>query len=94
MGEGGKKLSGGERQRIGIARGLFTEPRMLLLDEPTSALDKENELQVTLAIQKQRGTVTIVMIAHDYNSIRSADRIFYLNNGNLTELSELERSNL
>ena len=94
LGEGGKLLSGGERQRIGIARGLYTNPVMLLLDEPTSALDKRNAAQVSQTILKQRGLVTIILITHDHDSVRSADRVFRLINSDLQELSETEKRSL
>jgi ATP-binding cassette subfamily C protein len=94
LGEGGKSLSGGERQRIGIARGLYTNPVMLLLDEPTSALDKRNAAQVSETILKQRGIVTIILITHDQESILSADRVFRLIDGELRELSEIEKRSL
>ncbi len=81
VGENGAKLSGGQRQRIGIARALFTNPKLLVLDEATSALDGETENEVTAAIQDLRGEVTVVMIAHRLSTVRNADLVVYINDG-------------
>jgi len=64
IGEKGSNLSGGQRQRLGIARALYTKPRLLVLDEATSALDGEVEESITGALTNLRGSVTIVLIAH------------------------------
>ncbi|MEK7583070.1 MAG: ABC transporter ATP-binding protein [Patescibacteria group bacterium] len=64
VGERGLQLSGGQRQRIALARALVRKPQMLVLDEPTSALDKESEGLIIEALQKHRGTITIITIGH------------------------------
>jgi ABC-type multidrug transport system fused ATPase/permease subunit len=81
VGERGTKLSGGQRQRIGIARALFTNPRLIVLDEATSALDGETESQVSESLASLRGKVTIVLIAHRLSSIRHADQVVYISDG-------------
>jgi ABC-type multidrug transport system fused ATPase/permease subunit len=83
VGERGAKISGGQRQRLGIARAMFTRPQFLVLDEATSALDGETELNVSDAIQGLRGTVTVIIIAHRLSTVRNADRLAYLENGNI-----------
>jgi ABC-type multidrug transport system fused ATPase/permease subunit len=83
VGEGGAQLSGGQRQRLGIARALFTRPKLIVLDESTSALDAETEAAVSEAIVSLRGNVTIIMIAHRLSTIRKADKVFYLSDGKL-----------
>jgi ABC-type multidrug transport system fused ATPase/permease subunit len=80
-GERGAKISGGQRQRLGIARAMFTRPRLLVLDEATSSLDGETEASVTEAIQALRGSITVVMIAHRLSTVRNADLVVYLSNG-------------
>ena len=80
-GERGAKISGGQRQRLGIARAMFTRPRLLVLDEATSSLDGETEASVTDAIQALRGSITVVMIAHRLSTVRNADLVVYLSNG-------------
>ena len=81
VGEGGAKLSGGQRQRLGIARALYTNPKLLVLDEATSALDGETELLVTDSIQKLKGRVTVVLIAHRLSTVRNADIVIYMQSG-------------
>ena len=81
IGENGNKLSGGERQRLGIARALYTRPKLLILDEATSSLDSQTEVAISRAINKLRGSVTIVMIAHRLSSVRNSDLVVYLENG-------------
>jgi ABC-type multidrug transport system fused ATPase/permease subunit len=81
VGERGSNLSGGERQRIGIARALFTRPKLLVLDEATSSLDGAAEAVISKSIQKLRGSTTVVMIAHRLSSIRDADVVVYLEAG-------------
>jgi ABC-type multidrug transport system fused ATPase/permease subunit len=83
VGERGAKLSGGQRQRLGIARAMFTEPRLLVLDESTSALDGQTELGITDSIAGLSGEVTVVIIAHRLSTVRFADRLIYLSEGNL-----------
>jgi ABC-type multidrug transport system fused ATPase/permease subunit len=83
VGEGGSNLSGGERQRIGIARALFTRPKLLVLDEATSSLDGETEAFISKSIQKLKGSTTVVMIAHRLSSIREADIVVYLEAGEI-----------
>jgi ABC-type multidrug transport system fused ATPase/permease subunit len=80
-GERGSNLSGGQRQRLGVARALFTKPRLLVLDEATSALDSETEFKLSEAIQLLRGEMTIIMIAHRLATVRNADLIVYLEDG-------------
>ena len=81
VGEGGSKLSGGERQRLGVARAMFTKPRLLVLDEATSALDSETEHSLGKAIKTLRGQTTIVMIAHRLSIVRNADLVVYMSSG-------------
>jgi ABC-type multidrug transport system fused ATPase/permease subunit len=80
VGDRGTKLSGGQRQRLGIARALFTSPKLLILDEATSALDGQTEEQVSTSILKQEG-LTVISVAHRLSTIRRADCIIYMNHG-------------
>jgi ABC-type multidrug transport system fused ATPase/permease subunit len=81
VGDRGAKISGGQRQRLGIARALFTHPRLLILDEATSALDGEVEAAISDAVQGLRGQVTVVIIAHRLSTVRNADAVYYLDAG-------------
>lgn len=81
IGERGLRLSGGQRQRLGIARALFTRPRLLVLDEATSALDAETEVAITAMLGELDEDVTTVIIAHRLSTIRDADIVAYLDKG-------------
>lgn len=80
-GERGSKLSGGQKQRLGIARALITKPAILILDEATSSLDGQTEAEITDAISKLSGKVTIIVIAHRLATVRHADKVVYMENG-------------
>jgi ABC-type multidrug transport system fused ATPase/permease subunit len=82
-GERGSKLSGGQRQRLGIARALYTNPKLLILDEATSSLDGQTEADISDSINALKGEVTVVIVAHRLSTIRKADRVIYLENGRL-----------
>jgi ABC-type multidrug transport system fused ATPase/permease subunit len=83
VGERGAKLSGGQRQRLGVARAMFTKPKLLVLDEATSSLDGQTETEISDAIQALQGSVTVVMIAHRLSTVRNADQVIYLDNGEI-----------
>jgi ABC-type multidrug transport system fused ATPase/permease subunit len=83
LGERGAKISGGQRQRIGIARALFTKPKLLVLDEATSALDGGTEESISADIQKLKGSTTVVLIAHRLSTVRDADLVLYMDKGEI-----------
>ena len=83
IGERGLAFSGGQRQRLGIARGLYNDPRVLVMDEATSALDTTTEAAVTRAIRDLHGEVTVITVAHRLATIRDSDIVFFLRDGRL-----------
>ena len=83
IGDNGSKLSGGQKQRLGIARALITEPKILVMDESTSSLDGETENNLTNAIISLKGKTTLILIAHRLSTVRNADKIIYMEDGNI-----------
>lgn len=81
--EFGAQLSGGERQRFGIARALVTDPELLILDEATSALDAETESSITSMLSRRKHKLATLVIAHRLSTVREADRVIYLSEGNV-----------
>jgi ABC-type multidrug transport system fused ATPase/permease subunit len=90
VGERGMRISGGQRQRLGIARAMFTKPKLLVLDEATSSLDGQTESDISSAIHGLKGSVTVVMIAHRLSMVREADRVVYLEQGRVLAIGTFE----
>ena len=85
VGERGVTLSGGQRQRVAIARAVIRDPRILILDEATSSLDIAVERQVQKAINRAMKGRTSLIIAHRLSTVREADRILVLKDGNFIQ---------
>lgn len=85
LGEDGNRLSGGERQRISIARAYLRNPSILILDEPTSALDNLNEAAMQETLGKLMNGRTVLVVAHRLSTIRNADRIVVIEDGEIME---------
>jgi ATP-binding cassette, subfamily B, bacterial PglK len=81
IGQSGYQLSGGQRQRLGLARAFYTNPKLIILDEATSALDSATENDITRALESLRGDVTLIVIAHRLSTVRNADFVIYLDQG-------------
>lgn len=79
------KLSVGQKQRIAIARGLLRDARILILDEPTSALDPETEAHLLDALHEAAKDRLVIIIAHRLSTIANADRIYFLEEGEIRE---------
>lgn len=90
VGDRGAGMSGGQRQRLGIARALFTKPKLLVLDEATSSLDGETEANVSAAIRTLKGNVTVILIAHRLSTVREADQVVYLEEGRILATGSFE----
>lgn len=82
-GDAGDRLSGGERQRITIARAMLKPSSVVILDEATAYADPENEALIQQAISKLVSGKTLIVVAHRLNTIRNADQILVVANGNI-----------
>ena len=90
IGERGVRLSGGQRQRLGIARALYSNPKVLILDEATSALDIITEEKVMEAIHSLKEDMTIIIITHRLKTIKKCDNIFFIENGEIKSNGSFE----
>ena len=85
IGEGGASLSGGEKQRISIARAMLKDADIIIFDEATANIDPENEDKLKEAIEELTKNKTVIMIAHRLKTIRNADKILVLKDGEIVE---------
>ena len=90
VGENGEGLSGGQRQRLGIARAMFTSPKLIVFDEATSALDAQTEDLIASSIRNLKGKVTVIVVAHRLSTVRSVDKVLYMAEGKLVAVGSFE----
>jgi ATP-binding cassette subfamily C protein len=83
VGGRGHKLSGGQRQRIGIARALYTNPKLLVLDEATSSLDSATEFDITESLNVLKQNLSLITIAHRLSTVQAADLVIYIEDGEI-----------
>lgn len=84
VGERGVRISGGQRQRIAIARALYQRPSVLIFDEGTSALDNVVEAALLGALERLRGTHTIIHVAHRLSTVRRSHRVVFIEDGRIS----------
>jgi len=85
VGEGGSMLSGGQRQRISLARAIIKQPSIFVMDEPTAALDAESEGYIRNTILKTLADHTMLLIAHQFSTIKDFDHVLVLKDGRIVE---------
>ena len=85
VGERGSKLSGGQRQRVALARTILTDPAILVLDEATSSVDTETELLIQRSVEELAHEKTTFAIAHRLSTVRDADQLVVLEDGEIAE---------
>jgi ATP-binding cassette, subfamily B, multidrug efflux pump len=92
VGERGVGLSGGQRQRIAIARALLIDPRLLILDDSTSAVDAETEAEIQASLDRlmREGHRTVIVIAQRISTVRDADLILILDDGEIAAMGTHE----
>jgi subfamily B ATP-binding cassette protein MsbA len=90
IGERGVSLSGGQRQRIAIARAMIKSAPILVLDEATSALDNKSEAIVQKALENLMSDKTVFVIAHRLSTVKNADKIAVIQDGELVETGRHE----
>lgn len=83
--ESGKNISGGQAQRVGIARGLYKNPKLLILDESTSNLDYKTEEEILKTINKLKGQITVIFVSHRIQTLKYCDEVYELENNNLSK---------
>ncbi|MBQ3668450.1 MAG: ABC transporter ATP-binding protein, partial [Clostridia bacterium] len=81
--QGGRNLSGGQRQRLTIARALVKKPEILILDDSASALDFATDLKLRRAIERIKGSMTVILVSQRTSSVRNADKILVMDDGKL-----------
>ena len=86
VGEAGSNLSGGQRQRLAIARALYRNSQVIILDEATSALDVNTESDILKLINKLKGKITFLIIAHRINTLAICDRILKIKSGRIEKI--------
>ncbi|WP_253825754.1 type I secretion system permease/ATPase [Vibrio sp. RE86] len=92
IGEGGALLSGGQKQRIGLARAIFSNPKVLVLDEPNSNLDPEGETALAIVLQHcKEHQITVVMISHRPGFLRQMDWVISLKDGRVEKAGTCEQ---
>ena len=90
LGYSGINVSGGQKQRISIARELYKNVQILILDEATSALDSETESVIQKSMEKLKGECTILIVAHRISTIKDADKLFIVKNGEIVDSGKFE----
>ncbi|MCL1944691.1 MAG: ABC transporter ATP-binding protein/permease [Firmicutes bacterium] len=91
VGESGIKLSGGQRQRLAIARALLKKSKIILFDESTSSLDNATQEEIKQSLQDLSGQHTVIIVAHRLSTIKNADKIFFLHNGEIVAQGTFEQ---
>ena len=90
VGERGVTLSGGQRQRVAITRMLLSRSPVMVFDDSLSAVDAKTDYQIRLALKKERGDSTLILISHRITTLMGADQIMVLNHGKIEELGTHE----
>ncbi len=83
--EGGVELSAGQWQRIALARGFLKDAQVLILDEPTSSIDAKAEAEIFGKVEKLSKDKSVIIISHRFSTVRNADKIFVIDNGQIIE---------
>ena len=91
LGERGVRISGGQRQRVALARAFYHGRSVLIMDEATSALDTETESEIVNEIERLKGDITMIVIAHRLTTVQHCDRIYRLEKGVIVEEGNFQK---